>query len=193
MIAILLLSVLAQKETPTALLDHALKQWQATPEMRVEDAYKWLYHATLGGEHAVQDESGPKSWMDAEWPTVGTPLKGEPEIVPLTPDGRLVRINLRPYKAHGGDKEMLLWAFVLSAQRFHADRSEFVRAWGALGARLKRSPWLQLSNAEWSRLDKATRRDAYPAIEHSRPYEERYKPAYRVVLRELWVIPSPPP
>ncbi len=174
-------------KTETSLLDHAFAQWRATPEMRIEDAYKWLFHTTLGGEHAVQDENGPRAWLDREWPTVGTPIKHEKEIEPLTPDGKLVRINLRPFKQRGGDKEMLLWAFVLSAERFKSDKTDFVRAWDALGARLTTSKWKKLTAQEWRRLDKATRRENFPAIDHSVEYESLYKPAYRVVLSETWL------
>lgn len=170
----------------TPLFDHALNQWKLTPEMRIEDAYKWLYHATLGGEHAVTSEDGPRRWLDREWDGLGAPTKDEPEVVPLTPDGKVVRINLRPYKARGGDKEMLLWAFVFSAQRFKSDKSVFIKEWDALGGRLKSKPWNRLTLSEWSRLDQETRAQGFPAIDHSAAYEKEYRPAYRVVLRELW-------
>lgn len=169
------------------LLDHAFGQWRLTPEMRIEDAYKWLYHATLGGEHAVTSEDGPRRWLDREWSTVGDPFKGEQEVVPLTPDGKLVRINLRPYKARNGDKEMLLWAFVLSAQKFKSDKREFVREWNAFGARLESRPWKKVTHTDWNRLDAQLRKADFPAIDHSAIYERTYNPAYRVVLREFWL------
>ena len=169
-----------------SLLDHAFAEWEATPEMRIEDVYKWLFHATLGGEHAVTSELGPRRWLDREWPTVARPPTGEQEAVSLTPDGSLVRINLRPYKQRGGDKEMLLWAFVLSAERFKSDKRAFVREWDALGARLRSAAMRYLTYAEWKRLDAATRKNGFAAIEHSAQYERAYKPTYRVILRELW-------
>jgi hypothetical protein len=179
-----LLLLCAARPDPATLLDHAFEQWKATPEMRIEDAYKWLFHATLGGEHAVVSEDGPRRWLDREWSSLGAPTKGEPELVPLAPDGKLVRINLRPYKSRGGDKEMLLWAFVLSAERFKSDKGSFVREWEALGARLGSEPVRHLTRGAWSLLDRRVRREGYPAIGHSAEYESRYRPAYRVVLRE---------
>ena len=62
----LLISMSVPQGSGIELLDHAFEQWRSTPEMRVEDAYKWLFHATLGGEHAVQDVGGPRNWMDRE-------------------------------------------------------------------------------------------------------------------------------
>lgn len=182
---ILALLAIARQAEPT-LLDHAFEQWKSTPEMKIEDAYKWLYHATLGGEHAVTSEDGPRVWLDREWPTLSAPLKDEPEVVPLTPDGRLLRVNLRPYRSRGGDKDMLLWAFVFSAQRLKRDESLFVREWDALGAKLKSDAWRQLSHQEWKRLDALTRKQGFPAIEHSPQYEKIYMPAYRVVLKDMW-------
>jgi hypothetical protein len=169
-----------------SLLDHAITKWQATPEMRIEDAYKWLFHATLGGEHAVTNEDGPRRWLDREWPTVGAPMKGEKEVEPLTPDGKLVRINLRPYKQRGGDKEMLLWAFVLSAEKFKGDKSQFIAEWKSLGARLRAANGGLHTFKEWTRVDVEMKQVGYPAIDHSAQYERAYRPAYRVILREFW-------
>jgi len=168
------------------LLDHAFEQWKATPEMRIEDAYKWLFHATLGGEHAVTNTDGPRRWMDREWVTLRASQKDEAEITNLTPDGSVIRVNLRPYKDSGGDKEMLLWAFVFSAERFNANKSDFIEAWNELGSALRHKPIGYLTISEWYRLDRETIPLHYPAIHHSPEYEKKYKPAYRVVLRDLW-------
>ncbi len=187
MIGLIAIAALAPRESP--LLDHSLAAWKAKPEMRIEDAYKWLFHAALGGEHAVLDEAAPRAWMDAEWPTVGRPTPGEREVVPLTPDGRLIRVNMRPYKARGGDPEMLLAVFVQSARSFRGDRKAFVAAWEELGSRLKARGIGKLSYRGWKRLDDEERPKGFAAIHHSSAYERAYHPAYRVVLADLWVGP----
>jgi hypothetical protein len=175
----------------SALLPYCLIQWKNEPEMRIEDSYKWIYHATHGGDHAVGDsEEGPRRWMEREWSTLGRPQSGEPEVVKLDPEGRLLRINLRPYKARGGDKEMLLALFVASAKRFRPDPATFRREWTSLGERLRERPRGHLSYTEWKRLDGATRRFGYPAIHHSAEFERVARPAYRVILGELWVSPG---
>jgi len=169
-----------------SLLDFSAGQWKFMPEMRAEDAYKWLFHATLGGEHAVLDEDGPRKWLDQEWASLGPPLPGEPEVVRLDPEGRLIRVNLRPFKRRGGDKEMLLAIFVASAQSFHADKSKFVREWKSLGSRLRVHPIGRIRFEDWKHLDQETARAGYPAIDHSAMYEKAYSPAYRVILGSLW-------
>jgi hypothetical protein len=171
---------------PSALLDHGVVQWRKEPETRVQDAYKWLYHATLGGEHAIENEAGPRAWMEREWVALGPPRKGELSHVPLTPDGRLLRVNLRPYRATGGDKERLLAAFIASARRFRGKKDTFIREWEALGRRLRKGKIGKITLVAWREVDGQTRPIGYPAVHHSPEYERAYRPAYRIVLRELW-------
>ena len=169
------------------ILDYAVSAWRREPEMRAEDAYKWLFHAILGGEHAVQGEEGPRQWLDNEWPTLMAPKFGEPEMVRLRPDGKVIRVNLRPYCKQGGDKEMLLAVFVASAREFHADKREFVREWDHLGIWLRSHSVGSINLAAWRRVDAVARPRSFPAIDHSADYEQARHPAYRVILRSLWV------
>ena len=175
-----------QSPPTSSLLNYSVGQWKAAPEMRIADAYKWLFQATLGGEHAVQDESEARAWLDDEWKNLAAPTPGEPRSVPLTPDGKLVRINLRPFKAAGEQKQRILDLFVASARQFHADKSAFIKAWRSLGRRLRRGAIGHMGHSDWLRFDKAMKKASYPACEHSPEYERAYHPAYRVVLGALW-------
>jgi hypothetical protein len=166
-----------------ALLKHAVAQWETQPETRIEDAYKWLFHATQGGEHAITSIEGPRQWLEGEWKTLQKPHPGEKLIVPLRPDGSLVRLNLRPFKARGGSKERLLTAFVSSAKSFKATKSSFIEAWNLLGARLKKARIGKLTSPEWLRMDKEMRPLGFPACHHSEAYEKAYRPAYRVLSK----------
>jgi hypothetical protein len=182
----LCLLLMASIGAPSELVAFASKEWSRQPEMRIEDAYKWLFHATLGGEHAVTDDSGPRQWMEREWKGLGRPLPKEPEVQSLRPDGKIVRINLRPFKGRGGESEMLLAIFVESAKRFRSDKKEFVREWMSLGDALRSKPQGKLTLRTWSKLDQEMKPLGYPAVHHSQAYETAYRPAYRVILRDLW-------
>jgi hypothetical protein len=162
------------------ILDFCIAAWAREDAFHIEDAYKWLYHATLGGEHAIADEQHVRRWMDREWSALGPPRPNEPMTVSLRPDGRLLRLNLRPFKAAGGSKEDALAGFIESARSFHADRQEFLVEWRELGARLEGGPIGGLTLEEWKRLDSAARPD-YPAIHHSQGHEIACEPAYRVL------------
>ena len=97
--------------TPTALLDFAIPKWKADTKVRIEDAYKWTYQATRGGEHAVPDEESAREWLDGEWSGQGKPPANEPVWGPLCPGGEIGRLNLRTFKAKGGKADDLLVAF----------------------------------------------------------------------------------
>ena len=158
-----------------------LAQARAEPEVRVADAYKWLVHATRGGEHAVASAFAARQWLDQEWATLGPPQPDEPLWVPLADDGRIGRLNLRPYRAQGGAPEPLLAAFLASAESFDASPARFRAAWNALGRELKKQPVGHLTAEDWRRLDREMRALGYPALHHSPEYEQARHPAYRVL------------
>ena len=158
-----------------------LAQARAEPEVRVADAYKWLVHATRGGEHAVASAFAARQWLDQEWASLGPPQPDEPLWVPLADDGRIGRLNLRPYRAQGGAPEPLLAAFLASAESFDASPARFRAAWKALGRALKQNPQGYLTYSDWRRLDREMRAQGYPALHHSPEYEQARHPAYRVL------------
>ena len=158
-----------------------LDQARADPEIRIEDAYKWLFHAARGGEHAVQDETAVRRWLDREWAALGPARLDEPLWTPLDADGRVGRLNLRPYKARGGSPDALHAAFVEGARSFDASPARFRRAWNALGRELKKRPVGHLRHADWQRFDREMRAQGYPASHHSPEYERARAPAYRVL------------
>jgi hypothetical protein len=171
----------------TLLLRHSMSAWQRQPETRIEDAYKWLFHATCGGEHAIEDEGMARQWLDREWLNLTTVGIREPALERLDPKGRIVRIHLRPYKHSGRDREMLLALFVRSAERFRPEKVELRRVWAALGVELMKRPLSKhLTLSEFRRLTMPLERANFPAIHHSDAYVGAYRPAYRVVLGELW-------
>ncbi|MDX1933143.1 MAG: hypothetical protein SFU56_11100 [Capsulimonadales bacterium] len=163
------------------LLTFGLNAWKSEPAMRIEDAYKWLFHAVRGGEHAVTDPDGPRRWLDREWLTLDGPFPNEPLVVALRPDRAIVRLNLRPYRARGGGRERLLQAFVRSAHGFRGEAATFATVWRELGRTLERGDRGALTAAEWRRCDRETAPDHYPALHHSEHYEKIRKPAYRVL------------
>lgn len=176
---------------PVDLLEFSLEAWRKTPEMRVQDAYKWLFHATMGGEHAISDEVGVRAWMDREWEEIGEPFADEPIIEPLDPEHRVVRVNLRPYKSRGFDKDELLEVFISSARQFRGDKKDFLEVWNSLGEILSASEFGYLDAASWRELDGIARKADYAAIHHSAEYEAAYAPAYRVVTGETAGTLSP--
>lgn len=167
--------------TPDALLDFAIPAWKAEREFRIEDAYKHLYQATRGGEHAAPNREAAKVWLEREWVSLGDQSTGEREWVPLCPGGEIGRLNLRPFKAGGGKPDDLLDAFLESANEYRSEPKAFTDAWAELSKRLKRKSVGAITYKEWHRLDAAMNKKDYPAIHHSETYSQANRPAYRII------------
>ncbi len=168
-----------------AITHFAIEQFKLDCDVRIEDAYKWLFHATLGAEHAIKSKESAKEWLVSEWNQLDRPLDNEQVKVSLTPSGSLVRLNLRPYKANGGNQEALLEAFLESASQFRPDRLDLLICWQLLYKSVEVQPIGYLTSQEWIRLNRVLAPLDYPAIHHSKEYQESKQPAYRVLTGEL--------
>ncbi len=154
------------------------------PSAGLEDVYKWLFQAARGGEHAAPSEEAARKWLAAEWANLGPPLPGEPLVVPLRRDGAVVRLNLRPFKAAGGDFDALLGAFLSSARDFVPDAGLFVAAWRAFGRDLPGTGVNGWDASAFEELDRISEKAGWPARHHSQGYSEARRPAYRVLTGE---------
>ncbi|MEW5826425.1 MAG: hypothetical protein AB1778_06285 [Candidatus Bipolaricaulota bacterium] len=164
------------------LIDHQRRY----PEWRVEDLYKLVHQAAMGSEHAVIDEDRARAWLVRELREMG-PGPDERLIDPISPDGRIVRIHLRPFVALGLESSGLLRAFIETARGFHGAVLEVERGLEA-AERLARSGELKLRAGEIIGLAGRAREAGFAAIHHSEQYTLRYRPAYRVVARALLPI-----
>lgn len=173
---VLLLSCL-----PSALLDFALPKLEADPDARIEDAYKWMYQATRGGEHMAPSRSAASEWLEREWKSVGPAKRNEPLWEPLCPDGEIGRLNIRPYKDRGGKPTELVDAFLASSTAYKPEPENFLTVWKELGRRLKERRIGKFTYSEWLRLDAAMKTKNYPAVHHSPDYSASRQPAYRVL------------
>lgn len=174
---------------PRAIAELAWRTYRSDPAARMEELYKWIFHAVNGGDHAVRDDTTPRRWMEREWATLTNPFPHEREIQRLDPDGRMIRVNLRPYRARGGDPEFLLATFVASAQQVRPRPAQFRLAWQHVGRLAEQHPTTNLNRRTWNALDLAMRDRGYPMIHHSPSFEEARKPAYRVIAGPLWLAP----
>jgi len=187
----LISTVLAISCAATALLDHAMPRWKADPNVRIEDAYKWTYQATRGGEHAAPSREAAKTWLEREWQTMGDEPKDGTEWIALCPGGEIGRLNLRPFKARGGKIDDILDAFLNSSRDYRSEPKAFTDAWAELGERLKKQGVGGVTHNEWQRLDGEMRKKNYPAVHHSEHYNKSYKPAYRIITLEQFRILRP--
>ena len=91
------------------------------PAMQIQDVYKLLHQAAFGSEHAISNPEGARQRLENELAEMGVG-PDEPIFDPISADEQIVRVHLRPFIAQGGDPEMLLMAFIQTAEEFRSNR-----------------------------------------------------------------------
>lgn len=153
------------------------------PRMEPQDLYKLVFQAAMGSRHAGLDSAMARDWLDQEVAGL-QPGPDEAVLDTISADGRMVRVNLRPYLAAGGSRDALLRAFVATARDYQGSEAALRRDLD-LAERMADDGLLPFSRADLHAYLEQMRARGYPAVEHSPAYEAAYRPAYRVVLRSL--------
>ncbi|MCX6100581.1 MAG: hypothetical protein NTV92_04025 [Candidatus Bipolaricaulota bacterium] len=160
------------------LIDHARRY----PHWELGDVYKLVHQGALGREHAVSDGARARTWLVRELAELG-PGPDEPLVDPISPDGAIVRVHLRPYVRLGLEPEQLLQAFLRTAREFRGSPGEVER--GLMeAARLAREGLLAFHEADVLGFVARMEAGGLPATRHSAAFGAEYRPAYRVVARE---------
>ncbi len=144
------------------------------PDMQIQDFYKLIHQAIMGSGHAVTDPEGARLWLERELVEMGDGIP-EPPLDPISADGQMARVHLRPFLAQGGDPQKLLSAFLRTANEFHGDEAILKSEWD-IATRMEIFPPAAMD-------DFIQNLQGYPAVHHSALYTQRYRPAYRVVLK----------
>jgi hypothetical protein len=158
-------------------------QFLRYPRMEVQDLYKLIFQAARGSEHAVADITAARRWLERELREL-TSGPEEPAIDPISPNGRIVRINLRPYVASRGDLAVLLQVFVRTAYAYQGTESTLRRYW-CYAEQMAADGLLPFPPGALRDFFTELQAQGLPAVHHSTAYVNAYRPAYRVVVHEL--------
>lgn len=160
-----------------------LSQTKRYPKMEIQDLYKLLHQSAFGSEHAVKDSVKVFNWLEKEWSGLDNQLT-DPFIDTISADGSLVRVNLRPYRAMGLDRSKLLSAFINTATNYKGTDKDLENYWSYAEELCGKIPF---AKEDMQRFFKKMKALGFPAVHHSKTYEDFYRPAYRVVLiKELF-------
>lgn len=171
-------------ERPEASIELVLRNHlDRYPKMELQDVYKLIYQASLGNEHFMADTSALRESLLSELKSVDASTN-EPAMEALTPDGELVRLNLRPFKSAHGNPEGLLQAMLGTASTFKKSERQLEDWLQTIERRGTDGQW-PFKQDSLKTFFQRMRSDGYPSIQHSVAYEATYKPAYRVVLKKF--------
>lgn len=162
-------------------------QMESYPQSRLLDIYKSCFQDYMGAEHLVSDKDRVKAYLDEELNTTTLDELMPWYYEPCGIDGNYVRVSIRAVKEGIMTEDLLLDAFIRSANN---PRRPTIEAW--------RDRWheiigtidemhLNLPNylEDKQFIDSVLSKDKY-AISHSPEYREAYHPHYRIVERAIF-------
>jgi hypothetical protein len=163
------------------------RQMESYPQSRLLDIYKSCFQDYMGAEHLVSDKDRVKAYLDEELNTTTLDELMPWYYEPCGIDGNYVRVSIRAVKEGIMTEDLLLDAFIRSANN---PRRPTIEAW--------RDRWheiigtidemhLNLPNylEDKQFIDSVLSKDKY-AISHSPEYREAYHPHYRIVERVIF-------
>lgn len=163
------------------------RQLEIYPKFRLLDIYKSCFQDYMGAEHLISDRQRVKAYLDEELQTTSLDDLMPWYYEPCGIDNLYVRVSIRAIKENLVSEDMLLDAFIRSA---NIDKRPTVESW--------RDRWhkiigtidrmnLNLPNYQQDRkfIDSVLSVGRY-AISHSQEYREAYRPHYRIVEKSIF-------
>ena len=159
------------------------------PGMQPRDIYKLLYQGVRGPEHLIASAQEFTERLSAEWEALDL-ADQEALSESIRPDGSLLRLNLRPYKAAGGGLKTLAEACLETGLRPWGTQVELELTWQLLAATYSQNPPAGLLGTDFVTFTHWLQDSGYPAVHHSDHYRKLYRPAYRLVASGLIILES---
>lgn len=181
-LALAVVSIPALARVPRSIRAIVLSELRQHPKMEVQDLYKLVLQAAMGNEHVMTDAKELRKDLDDELATAEM-AGDEPEVQPLVSDSSLVRINLRAFKAHKKDAGALIEAMLKTAAMFQQNPAVFRMYWNEVEA-LATDKLIPFKISDLHAFFTRMEGQGFPAVHHSKAYEDAYHPAYRVILRD---------
>jgi quinol monooxygenase YgiN len=163
------------------------KQMQTYPKSRLLDIYKSCFQDYMGAEHLVSDRERVKAYLDEELQTTSLDDLMPWYYEPCGLNGRYVRVSIRTIKEDLITEDVLLDAFIRSANSGKRPTVESWRdRWHMIVGTIDQME-LNLPNYQQDRafIDSILSVGKY-AISHSPEYREAYRPHYRIVEKGMF-------
>ena len=163
------------------------KQMQTYPKSRLLDIYKSCFQDYMGAEHLVSDRQRVKAYLDEELQTTNLDELMTWYYEPCGVNGQYVRVSIRAIKENMVSEDLLLDAFIRSA---NSDKRPTVESWldrwhkiiGTIDQMGLNLPHYQQDRTF---IDSILSVGKY-AISHSPEYREAYRPHYRIVEMSIF-------
>ena len=163
------------------------RQLHTYPQSRLLDLYKSCFQDYMGAEHLVSDRQRVKAYLDEELCTTTLDDLMPWNYEPCGIDSNYYRVSIRTIKENVISEEMLLDAFIRSA---NTPKRPYVEEWSIRWhVIIDAIDQMQLGLPNYQQdkafIDSILSAGKY-AISHSPEYREAYHPHYRIVERGIF-------
>jgi hypothetical protein len=151
--------------------------------MTVQDTYKLMYQSVFGIKHLLHDTTASKKYLNEEINSIEP--KDEPLFENISPNGDVIRINLKSFKYRRLNPDILFEVMKISAREINGKNNQFEENWKSFEkAVIEKS--IRFSKEE---LDSFSFKigNEIKEMHHSPVYVKKYKPAYRVVKKDVFL------
>jgi hypothetical protein len=171
-------------DTQSNWLNFIQAQKRKYPEMQIQDLYKLVYQATFGPAHLGTDSTQVLHYLELELADIQS-AADESLTTPISPNGQMLRVNLKKFKSMNGKPTVLVTGIVLSATENWSSSTDFLSIWTQI-RQLIQEEKTGFTIAELGAFENSTDITKLPVLHHSEAYQSAYKPAYRVLSQKQW-------
>lgn len=154
------------------------------PRMRIRDIYKMLYQGILGPEHIIPSPDLFYRRLKSEWEML-EPFDSDPLYEPIRTDGKLLRINLRPFKVGGWSLDLLYDVCLETFRQKWGTKEDLSTAWWHFLSVYSQGSLKEAEHEEIEAFSSFIQKNNYPAVHHSEDYRRIYLPAYRLAAESI--------
>ncbi|MBN1233093.1 MAG: hypothetical protein JXA60_07065 [Candidatus Coatesbacteria bacterium] len=167
---------------PSWLNDTLISEFRYFPLTTARDIYKLLYQSIMGSSHLITKDILliRKEFLD-EWTNADISRTPIPFQI-ISP--RFLRCHFCSCKFHEIEAKEVLNSFILSASISNQDFDLFRSLWKNM---IEDHHWgiILKKFDDFSEINTLLAQKTLPLMHHSQIYRDTYKPAYRVISREI--------
>jgi hypothetical protein len=155
-----------------------LKHIERYPQAQPRDVYKLIYQGIYGVGHILTE----KAWDYLQEEAGRIPKEDYPDrhlVEPVSPDGSMVRINLRPFLRLTLSLDDLFMVIKASAE-VEGDDDKFMELWRVF-VDLVETGEIEMDLDRVKEVQDSIDMRGIKPMHHTEPYRQAYYPAYRVV------------
>jgi hypothetical protein len=167
-------------DSPENLVELLKQHLSWYPLMESRDIYKLLYQGVMGSEHLISSPEAFSQYLVEEFEPLPLDLS-ERLLEPVRPDRTLFRVNLRAYKCHQQQVDLLIPALLETAQAFSGDLGEMRAAWTDFVQSCEQGGVTNFDLRQVHQFTARLEELGFPAAHHSEAYNREYQPAYRLI------------